>query len=69
MFYINSHKGAKDMSGIVRRAVAGTLESSDAYVEIGPGGSGVQLEIESVVEEQFGESIRQSVMEVLASRV
>lgn len=46
-------------------AVAGTLESSDAYVEIEPWGDGLEVFLESVVESQFGDSIRQSVRQVL----
>ena len=56
------------MSAIVRRAVAGTLESSDACVEIEPCSSGIELELESVVEAQFGESIRASIREVLGEQ-
>ena len=41
---------------IIRKAVAGTLESSDALVEIGPG-EGLSVEIESAVLAQFGDSI------------
>jgi citrate lyase subunit gamma (acyl carrier protein) len=50
---------------IIKKASAGTLESSDVYVEIEPG-QGIQLELESVVEQQFGNSIRALVQEVLA---
>ena len=50
---------------IVKNASAGTMESSDAYVEIQPGNDGIQLQLESVVAQQFGESIRQVVTEVL----
>ncbi len=46
-------------------AVAGTMESSAAYVEIEPGTNGIQLELESVVANQFGDSIRSVVQEVL----
>ncbi len=52
------------MGLIVRRAVAGTLESSDALVEIEPCGA-LEVELDSVVEAQFGESIRASIREVL----
>lgn len=52
------------MADIVRRAVAGTLESSDAYVELEPG-EGIELEIDSVVMNRFGEAIRRCVSEVL----
>jgi len=51
---------------ILRSASAGTMESSDAYVEIEPGKAGVQLELESVVMGQFGDAIRSTVREVLA---
>lgn len=46
-------------------AVAGTLESSDAYVEIEPGTGALEIRLESVVEQQFGETIRASVKDVL----
>ncbi|MBR2048591.1 MAG: citrate lyase acyl carrier protein [Oscillospiraceae bacterium] len=51
---------------IKKRAAAGTMESSDAYVEIEPASQGVSLELESVVLNQFGEQIRQTVLSVLA---
>ena len=50
---------------INKRASAGTMESSDAYVEIEPGTEGIQLQLESVVGQQFGESISQVVRQVL----
>ena len=53
------------MAEIVRRATAGTLESSDAYVELEPGGDGIEIELDSVVEGQFGAQIRRVVAEVL----
>ena len=49
---------------IVKNASAGTMESSDAYVEIRPG-TGINVQLESVVALQFGDSIRQVVKEVL----
>ena len=49
---------------IVRCASAGTMESSDAYVEIEPAQS-LQVQLESVVQEQFGEDIRNVVQQVL----
>lgn len=48
------------------RASAGTLESSDAYVEIEPGQGGVKVEVQSVVAAQFGTQIEHTVREVLA---
>ena len=45
-------------------AVAGTLESSDIYVEVEPCDT-LELEIESVVLHQFGEEIRATILSVL----
>ena len=50
---------------ILYRASAGTMESSDAYVEIEPGENGIQIELESVVQAQFGDAIRIAVQDVL----
>jgi len=49
---------------ILKCASAGTMESSDAYVEIEPG-TGIEITLESVVAGQFGDAIRQTVREVL----
>ncbi len=49
---------------ITVRASAGTMESSDAYVEIEPG-TGIDITVESVVAGQFGDAIRATVREVL----
>jgi len=46
-------------------ASAGTMESSDVYVEIEPGTQGLQVQLESVVAQQFGDEIRNVVLEVL----
>ena len=43
-------------------ALAGTLESSDVMVRIGPG---IQLEIDSIVKQQFGAAIERVVRETL----
>ena len=53
------------MAEIIQRASAGTLESSDVFVEIAPGEDGIEIQLESVVEEQFGPAIRQAAEEVL----
>ncbi|MBR6523701.1 MAG: citrate lyase acyl carrier protein [Clostridia bacterium] len=53
---------------IKKYAVAGTMESSDAFVEIEPSGDGIIIELESVVEKQFGESIKKTVIEVLTQQ-
>lgn len=49
---------------IVKIASAGTMESSDAYVEIEPADA-LDIQLESVVYEQFGDEIRKVVSEVL----
>ncbi len=50
-----------------KAAIAGTLESNDVMITIGPnnGGGGVEIELESVVAAQFGDSIRETVRQVL----
>ena len=53
------------MNQIIRRASAGTLESSDVYVQIAPGDQGIQIHLDSVVQAQFGEEILAVVREVL----
>ena len=50
---------------ILQSASAGTMESSDAYVEIEPGTDGIKLQLESVVMGQFGDAIEQTVRAVL----
>ena len=49
---------------LIKSAVAGTMESSDAYVEIEPS-EGLQIQLESVVAQQFGDAIREVVKDVL----
>jgi len=53
------------MAKIIQRAQAGTLESSDVFVTLEPCENGVEIEIDSVVQKQFGETIRCTVEEVL----
>ena len=52
---------------IKKLASAGTMESSDAYVEIEPA-TGLEITLESVVSQQFGDSIRQVVRDVLTEQ-
>ena len=54
--------------GILKCASAGTMESSDAYVEIEPGFGKVEIQLESVVERQFGDTIRKAIGEVLSEQ-
>ena len=50
---------------IIKCASAGTMESSDAYVEIEPAEEGIRIQLESVVQAQFGDAIQAAVREVL----
>lgn len=52
------------MAKLVKHAAAGTMESSDVYVEMEPA-DGLTVEIDSVVVNQFGDEIRRVVGEVL----
>ena len=49
---------------IVKCASAGTMESSDAYVEIEPAQT-LEIQLESVVKQQFGDAILEVVSQVL----
>ena len=51
---------------IIKKACAGTLESSDTYVEIEPA-KGLSVKIDSVVMERFGETITKTVYEELSA--
>lgn len=53
------------MADIIRSASAGTMESSDVYVEIEPCEKGIEIQLESVVKGQFGPQIQAVVEEVL----
>ena len=53
------------MADIIKAAVAGTDEKSDAVITIEPCENGIQLEVKSVVMNQFGPAIEASVREVL----
>ncbi len=52
------------MGKIIQRATAGTLESSDVFVTLEPA-CGLEIEIDSVVQNQFGDTILKTVEEVL----
>ena len=53
------------MGKIIARATAGTLESSDVFVSLEPNDEGLIVDIDSVVQRQFGESIRAAALDVL----
>ncbi len=50
---------------IKKSATAGTLESSDVYVLVEPNDNGINLELESSVINQYGEQIKETVLDVL----
>ena len=49
----------------LKKASCGTMESSAAYMELEPIEAGTQIELQSVVEHQFGDSIRALAAEML----
>ena len=51
---------------VVKAATAGTVESSDVLVTIAPQGDGIQIDLNSTVEKQFGKAIREAVVQTLA---
>lgn len=53
---------------IKRCATAGTMESSDTYVEVQPSENGITIELESVVKQQFGAEIEAAVRDVLKEK-
>ena len=50
---------------LMKIAIAGTLESSDAQVIVEPHEGGIELELTSSVMHQYGRQIRQLVLETL----
>lgn len=50
---------------ILKSAMAGTLESSDAQVTVEPGDGAVKLSIQSSVMNQYGRQIKATVLETL----
>lgn len=45
---------------IIMRASAGTLESNDALVTVEPGQGALDIQVESIVLQQFGRQIRET---------
>ena len=50
---------------ILKPAMSGTLESSDAQVTVEPGDGSVKLSLQSSVMNQYGRQIRETVLETL----
>lgn len=53
------------MAEVKKKASAGTLESSDVYVEIEPAAEGLSIDLQSVVQVQYGQAIEAAVRQVL----
>jgi citrate lyase subunit gamma (acyl carrier protein) len=51
---------------IITPSVAGTLESSDIMITVEPGGPGITVDLQSIVEKQFGGEIRRAILETLS---
>ncbi len=52
---------------IKSKAVSGTMESNDIFVEIEPSQKGIEVEVQSIVFNQFGKQIEDTVKDVLNS--
>jgi citrate lyase subunit gamma (acyl carrier protein) len=50
---------------IKQTGMAGTMESSDVMVTVQPCPKGIEIEIESIVDKQFGREIRRAISETL----
>ncbi|AEF86323.1 citrate lyase acyl carrier protein [Treponema primitia ZAS-2] len=50
---------------IKETAIAGTLESSDIMITLEPGSDGIEIDLQSAVEKQFGREIRALIRETL----
>ena len=51
---------------VIKKAAAGTIESSDIMIVVSPSDEGTKLELKSSVEKQFGEQIRKVILDTLA---
>ena len=51
---------------VIKKAAAGTIESSDIMIVVSPSDAGTKLELKSSVEKQFGKQIRKVILDTLA---
>lgn len=51
---------------IIKMAKAGSVESNDILIMISPGEGNIEVELESVVYKQFGDSIKAVILQTLA---
>ena len=51
---------------ILKSSIAGTMESSDIMITLEPGSGGIEIELKSIVEKQFGRQIRSVITNTLS---
>ena len=51
---------------ILKTSVAGTMESSDIMITLEPGSGGIEIELQSMVDKQFGRQIHAVITNTLA---
>jgi len=51
---------------ILKPSVAGTMESSDIMITLEPGSGGIEIELQSMVDKQFGRQIRSVITNTLS---
>ena len=51
---------------IIKPSVAGTMESSDIMITLEPGSGGVEIDLKSQVEKQYGRQIREVIINTLS---
>ena len=51
---------------VLKPGVAGTMESSDIMITLEPGSGSIEIELQSVVEKQFGAQSRSVIADTLA---
>lgn len=52
---------------VKKHAMAGTLESSDIFLEIYPNSGKIEIELQSIVLRQYGDDIKRIIAETLTS--
>ena len=50
---------------ITKTAIAGTMESSDVMITLEPGTNGIEIDLTSTVEKEFGDAIRREISNTL----
>ena len=51
---------------ILKSSVAGTMESSDIMIKLEPGSGSIEIELQSLVDKQFGRQIRSVIANTLS---